>query len=118
MGSSYFLSRVVGIGKACELVFTGRMIDAKEAKEIGLVNQVVPADELIETTYEMASNIIKSAPLATRISKVGLYQGMNADLTTQLRWESLALSYLGGTEDAKEAAIAFLEKRDPIFRGR
>ena len=118
LGSSYFLSRVVGIGKACELVFTGRMIDSKEAKEIGLVNQVVPADELMDRTYEMASDIIKAAPLATRISKVGLYQGMNADLTTQLRWESLALSYLSGTEDSKEAARAFMEKRDPIFRGR
>jgi enoyl-CoA hydratase/carnithine racemase len=118
LGSSYFLSRVVGIGKACELVFTGRMINAKEAKEIGLVNQVVPADELMETTYKMASDIIKAAPLATRISKAGLYQGMNADLTTQLRWESLALSYLSGTGDAMEAAKAFVEKRDPIFRGR
>ena len=118
LGSSYFLSRVVGIGKACELVFTGRMIDATEAREIGLVNQVVPHDELLETTYEMASDIIKAAPLATRISKVGLYQGMNADLKTQLRWEALALGYLRGTEDAKEAARAFMEKRDPIFRGR
>ena len=118
LGSSYFLSRLIGIGKACELIFTGRMIDAKEAKEIGLVNQVVPAEELMETTYEMASSIIKAAPLATGISKQGLYQGMNADLTTQLRWESLALSYLGGTEDSKEAAKAFVEKRDPVFRGR
>jgi len=118
LGSSYFLSRVVGIGKACELVFTGRMIDAKEAKEIGLVNQVVPADKLLETTYEMASSITKAAPLATRISKMGLYQGMNADLTTQLRWESLALSHLRGTEDFKEAIKAFSEKRDPVFRGR
>ena len=94
------------------------MIDATEAKEIGLVNQVVPADELLDTTYEMARDIIKAAPLATRISKAGLYQGMNAGLTDQLRWESLALSYLSGTEDSREAARAFMEKRDPVFRGR
>lgn len=118
LGSSYFLSRLIGIGKACELIFTGRMIDANEAREIGLVNQVVPADELIEAAYEMATSITKSAPLATRISKAGLYQGMNEDLTTQLRWESLALSYLSGTEDSREAAKAFMEKRDPIFKGR
>ena len=118
LGSSYFLSRLIGIGKACELIFTGRMIDAKEAREIGLVNQVVPADGLIEAAYEMASSIIKSAPLAMRISKAGLYQGMTADLTTQLRWESLAISYLSGTEDFREAARAFLEKRDPVFKGR
>ncbi len=61
LGSSYYLSRVVGIGKACELVFTGRMIDAAEAKEIGLVNQVVPADELMDTTYQMARDIARAA---------------------------------------------------------
>jgi len=118
LGSSYFLSRVVGIGKACELTFTGRMIDAQEAKEIGLVNHVVPADKLLETACEMAASITKTAPLATRVSKAGLYQGMNADLPTQLRWETLALSYLRGTEDSKEAIRAFSEKRDPVFKGR
>jgi 2-(1,2-epoxy-1,2-dihydrophenyl)acetyl-CoA isomerase len=118
LGSSYFLSRLIGIGKACELIFTGRMINAEEAKEMGLVNQIVPDDELLKSTYEMANSIIKAAPLATRISKVGLHQGMNANLIDQLRWESLALSYLIGTEDSREAAKAFLEKRDPIFKGR
>ena len=118
LGSSYFLSRVIGIGKACELVFTGRMIDANEAKEIGLVNQVVPADQLAEITYEMAGNIAKAVPQAQEISKMGLYQGLNADLPTQLRWEVLANGYLGGTEDRKEAIKAFMEKRDPIFKGR
>lgn len=118
LGSSYFLSRIIGIGKACELVFTGRMIDANEAKEIGLVNQVVAADQLTEITYEMASNIAKAVPLAQEISKMGLYQGLNADLPTQLRWEVLANGRLGGTEDRKEAIKAFMEKRDPIFKGR
>jgi len=118
LGSSYFLSRIIGIGKACELIFTGRMIDANEAKEIGLVNQVVPADKLTEVTYEMATSITKAAPLAQRISKMGLYQGMNADLPTQLRWETLANRYLRGTEDSEEAIKAFMEKRDPIFKGR
>ena len=118
LGSSYFLSRVIGIGKACELVFTGRMIDAKEAKEIGLVNQVVPADKITEITYEMASNIAKAVPQAQEISKMGLYQGLNADLPTQLRWEVLANGYLGQTEDRKEAIKAFMEKRDPVFKGR
>jgi len=118
LGSSYFLSRIIGIGKACELVFTGRMIDANEAREIGLVNQVVPADQLIEITHEMASNIAKAVPLAQEISKVGLYQGLDADLPTQLRWEVLSNGHLGGTEDRKEAIQAFMEKRDPVFKGR
>jgi 2-(1,2-epoxy-1,2-dihydrophenyl)acetyl-CoA isomerase len=118
LGSSYFLSRIIGIGKACELVFTGRMIDAKEAKEIGLVNQVVPADQLTEIAHEMASNIAKAAPLAQEISKMGLYQGLDADLPTQLRWEVLANGYLGTTQDRREAIRAFMEKRDPVFEGR
>ena len=118
LGSSYFLSRVIGIGKACELIFTGRMIEADEAKEIGLVNQVVPADQLADVAHEMAGNIAKAVPLAQEISKAGLYQGLDADLPTQLRWEVLANSYLGGTEDRREAIKAFMEKRDPIFKGR
>lgn len=118
LGSSYFLSRVVGIGKACEMIFTGRMIDAKEAKEIGLVNQVVPADELAETVHEMASDITKAPPLAQGVSKEGLYQGLNADLPTQMKWEAQAQGRLGGSEDQKEAAKAFMEKRAPVFKGR
>jgi enoyl-CoA hydratase/carnithine racemase len=66
----------------------------------------------------MASNIAKAVPLAQEISKMGLYQGMNADLPTQLRWETLSNSRLGGTEDRKEAIKAFMEKRDPVFKGR
>jgi len=118
LGSSYFLSRVIGISKACELVFTGRMVDATEAREIGLVNQVVPPDRLNEVTYEMAGNIAKAVPMAQEISKMGLYQGLDADLPTQLRWEVLANGFLGGTEDRKEAIRAFVEKREPVFKGR
>ena len=117
-GSTYFLSRIVGIAKACELVFTGKMIDAREAKEIGLVNQVVPAGELSQTTYEMASTIAKMPPLAMRVSKMGLYQGLNSDLATQLRYESYGINFLRGTKDFEEATKAFLEKRDPVFTGK
>ena len=117
-GSTYFLPRLVGIGKACELMFTAKMIDAKEAKEIGLVNLGTPAGELTKTTYEMASSIAKLAPLAIRISKKALYLGMNNDLSSQLRHEALALNYICGTEDHEEGAKAFLDKREPIFRGR
>jgi len=117
LGSSYFLSRLIGAGKASELILTGRMIDAEEAREIGLVNKVVPADKLIETAHEMASGIMKGTPLATSITKRGLYQGMNSDLATQMRWETLALNYLNGTEDHREAVRAFIEKRDPEFKG-
>ena len=94
------------------------MIDAREAKEIGLVNQVVPADELAKATYEMASSIAKLPPLATRMAKRGLYLGLNAELGSQLQYEAFAVDYLHGTEDFKEATKAFLEKREPVFKGR
>ena len=117
LGSSYFLSRIVGIGKACEMVFTGKMIDAREAREIGLVNHVVPPDELMSVTTELARNIARAAPLATQVSKEGLYLGMNNDLPGQLRWETLALRYLAETDDQKEAIRAFMEKIEPEFKG-
>lgn len=115
-GSTYFLPRLVGLGKACELVFTARNIDAWEAKEIGLVNQVVPPAELKKATFEMARTITKMAPLAIKLAKRALYQG--ADLATQLQYESLGIDYLRGTEDHAEGARAFLEKRAPVFKGK
>lgn len=117
-GSTYFLPRLIGIAKACELVFTARMIDAKEAKEIGVVNQVVPHDKLSEATYEMAKSITKLAPLSLQLSKRALYQGMHAtDLASQLQYEAFAINYLFGTKDHEEGARAFLEKREPVFKG-
>jgi enoyl-CoA hydratase/carnithine racemase len=118
LGSTYLLPRLVGMGKACELIFTSKMIDAKEAKEIGLINQVVPASELVEVTYEMASSIAKLPPLAVQMNKRGLRQALNTDLPSQLQYEALATAYLSDTEDSKEAIKAFLEKREPIFTGR
>ncbi|MFC1864280.1 enoyl-CoA hydratase/isomerase family protein [Chloroflexota bacterium] len=118
LGSTYLLPRLLGMGKACELLLTSKMIDAKEAKEIGLVNQVVMASELVKTTYEMASSIAKLPPLAVQMNKRGLRQAMNTDLPSQLRYEALATAYLSDTEDSKEAIKAFLEKREPIFTGR
>ncbi len=118
-GSTYLLPRLVGMGKACELLFTARMIDAKEAKEIGLVNQVVPHGELSQATYEMAKSITKLAPLSIQLSKRALYQGVRAaDLASQLQYESFAIDHLFNTKDLEEGTRAFLEKRAPIFRGK
>lgn len=118
-GATYFLPRLIGMGKACELVFTARMIDAGEAKEIGLVNQVVPHAKLSEATYEMAKSMTKLAPLSLQLSKRALYQGMTAsDLASQLQYEAFALNYLYATEDHEEGGRAFLEKREPIFKGK
>ena len=118
LGSTYLLPRLVGMGKASELLLTSKMIDATEAKEMGLVNQVVPAGELADATYEMAGSIAKLPPLAVQLNKRGLRQAMSADLTSQLRYEALAIAHLRHTEDHKEAVSAFREKREPIYTGR
>ncbi|MFC1990337.1 enoyl-CoA hydratase/isomerase family protein [Chloroflexota bacterium] len=118
MSTTYILSRLMGIGKACEFVFTSKWIDAKEAKEIGLVNQVVPAEELAKATYEMASSIAKLPPLAVRLAKRSLYLDMSADQAIQAQFGNFATNYLRGSEDFKEATKAFLEKREPVFKGR
>ena len=118
-GSTYYLPRLIGIGKAYELVFTGKTIDAQEAKEIGLVNQVVPPDRLKEVTYGMAGKILKMSPMAIQLSKRALYQGMRApDLASHLQYETLAFVHLLGTQDHEEGVKAFLEKREPVFKGQ
>jgi len=118
IGSTYMLSRRVGISKACELIFTGKTVTGREAKEIGLVDDAVPGDKLRETTYELAKTIAEAAPLAIRLSKIGLYQGLEADLYSQVLWEEVNLNRTFGTQDHEEAINAFLERRKPIYKGR
>ena len=117
-GSSYFLPRLIGLAKACELVFTGKTIDADEAYQIGLVNQVVSPETLLDVARELASGLAESPPIALQLAKQLLHQGLNTDLKTQLRLESLALDACRGTLDHEEAAKAFLEKRKPVFKGK
>jgi len=116
-GSTYFLPRLVGVSKALEILYTGRTVDAHEAKEIGLANKVVPADELMDRTYEMARNIAKAPPIAVRLIREGIYQGVDADLNTALRWERFAFNCCLSTNDHEEGIKAFLEKRAPVFKG-
>ena len=117
MGSTFLLPRIVGITKACELTFTGRMIDANEAKEIGILNQVVPSAELKDATFKLASSITPGAPLTIQLAKRGLYQGLHSDLNTQLFFERLAVDYILKSRDFAEGVKAFLEKRKAVFTG-
>ena len=118
-GGSYLISRAVGTKKACELVFTGDIIDAQEALRIGMVNKVVPAEELETATREMAMKIASRAPIAIGVAKRSIYDGSERfDLETTLEYEMYTQGYCGRTEDYIEGMTAFLEKREPKFEGK
>ena len=118
LSSTYALPRLVGIAKACELVFTGKSITGKEAKEIGLVNDAVPLADLQRSTSELAETIAQASAPAVQLAKRGLYQGLNADVYSQLLWEEEGLRSTLKSEDHEEAVQAFLEKRKPEFKGK
>ncbi len=118
IGSTYSLTRLIGVSKACELIFTGRSVSGKEAKEMGLVNEVVPLCDLQRVTSELAKSIAAAAPTAIQLSKRALYQGLNSDVHSQLFWEEEGLRQTMQSGEHKEAIQAFFEKRKPIFKKR
>ena len=118
MGGSYFLPRLVGVDKACELLWTGDMIDAQEALEIGLVTKVVPHDELDDATCELAEKLAKGAPLAIRAAKRAIYDGLKMTLEETFPYAGKINDRLSKTEDHKVGARAFVEKREPNFTGK
>jgi enoyl-CoA hydratase/carnithine racemase len=118
LGSTFMLPRLVGLAKALELTYTARIVKAKEALEIGLVNQVVPGEGLLATARDMASQIAALPPLALAVSKRALYQGMENDFDAAVQTETFGLEYLFKTKDHKEAVAAFLEKRPAKFQGQ
>ena len=115
---TYILPRVVGTSKALELMFTGDMIDAIEAKSLGIVSKVVPPDELMQTARDLAVRIASQPPIAIELTKRTVYRSMLNDLSNHLDWETYAQQLCWRTEDFKESARAFLEKRpSPPFKG-
>ena len=117
-GGTQRLPRLVGMGIAKELIFTARLITAKEANNIGLINLVVPSGEHMIKAEEIAQVLCEKAPLALRAAKEVIGRGMNMTLDNGLILEADLGSFLYGTEDQKEGALAFLEKRKPGFKGK
>jgi 2-(1,2-epoxy-1,2-dihydrophenyl)acetyl-CoA isomerase len=117
-GGTYFLPRIVGMAKACELIFTGAVIDAAEALRLGIVSQVLPPEELLPAAQTLARAIAAGPPIAIRLAKRGLYRNAESDLRTALEYETFAQNTCFETEDAREGIRAFVEKRAPVFRGR
>jgi enoyl-CoA hydratase len=117
-GGTQRLPRLVGMGKAKELILSGEHISAREALEIGLVNKVVPKDELDDEVNKLAEKIAARGPVALHMAKVALNNGVQADLRTGLELEARCYSLCFGTKDREEGMNAFLEKREPNFQGK
>ena len=118
MGGSYLLPRLVGVGKALEILLAGDIIDADEAHRIGLVNQVVPHSELMTKTMAMARRFAKGPSQAYKLIKWSVYRGLELSIESALENEVYGQNLLLGSEDVHEAVNAFNEKRKPIFKGR
>lgn len=113
------LPRLVGKGKAMELIFTGEIISADEACKIGLVNKVVGQDELMDQALAMAEKISANAPLAVSFSKQAITEGMEtADMDEAIMIEAKLFGKCFATEDQKEGMSAFLEKRPALYKGK
>ena len=117
-GGTQRLPRLVGKGRALQLILTGEIISAQEAWRTGLVNEVVPAANLISRAEAILKQIFSNAPVAIRYSLEAVTKGLETSLDEGLALEASFFGLCAGTEDKKEGTSAFLEKRAPQFRGR
>ena len=117
-GGTQRLPRLVGKGLALQLILTGEMISAQEAYRIGLVNEIVPATDLITRAEAILNQIFANAPVAVRYSLEAVNKGMEASLAEGLTLEASLFGLCAGTDDKKEGTQAFLEKRKPQFQGK
>lgn len=117
-GGTQRLPRLIGLGKAKELIYTARRLSAKEAEKYGIIEYVYEGHEVLDKAQQLAMEMAKNAPLSLVQAKVAINQGVEVDLATGLKIESLAYSALIPTEDRLEGLLAFQEKRAPQYSGK
>ena len=117
-GGTYFLPRLVGPAKALELIMTGEMLDARKAERLGIFNRVVPAEDLAEATTTLARQLAAKPPMAMALAKQAIYRSHEQTLDAMLDVELDHQLRRFDSEDAREGLNAFLEKRQPMFRGK
>ncbi|HSH21556.1 MAG TPA: enoyl-CoA hydratase-related protein [Candidatus Caenarcaniphilales bacterium] len=116
-GATWFLPRLIGYARAAEMVFSAEPVDAVTAERIGLVNRVVPADQLIEEARAMAAKLAAASPLALALAKRALNRALESGLEDTLEYEAQLQSIAGRSKDHAEGVAAFVEKRRPHFTG-
>jgi len=115
-GGAYFLPRLVGTARALELFWTGDLMSAQEAREMGIVSHIYPDDELLGQALRFAGRIARQAPIAVSMIKRAVYQSLATDLRTSLDLASSHLAVVQSTEDRTEAMSALSEHREPVFK--
>jgi enoyl-CoA hydratase/carnithine racemase len=118
MGATYFLPRLIGTARACDLFFSGRVFDAAEAERLGIVNRVAPREGFEAAVRALAQEIAACAPVAVRMVKESIYRGVQHSLEEMLDYEALSQGFTFTTADAREGVMAMIEKREPKFEGR
>lgn len=117
-GQTQYLPRLIGQGNAMRLLLTGDPVDGQEAHRMGLVQELVPREQLREATMAIARSIAANAPIAVQLTRHIVQHGMNLPLESALAWENDLFTYVMSTEDALEGQAAFKEKRPPRFTGK
>ncbi|MGW0039581.1 enoyl-CoA hydratase/isomerase family protein [Gordonia sp. NPDC003376] len=117
-GGTQRMARLIGVGRAIDLILTGRMLTADEALATGLITQIAATDDLLSDARDLARTILRKGPLAVRLAKLVIRSGMDADQRTGQVVERLAQALLYTTDDKREGAESFLAKRTPEWTGR
>lgn len=117
-GGTQRLTRLIGATKAKELIYTGKLIDAKTAEQLGIVNMTAPADKFKETVKQFATELAQKAPVALKVAKALINKGSEISLDAALALEREGFGVVASTEDLQEGVSAFTEKRKPTFKGK